>query len=243
MSSSTATPPPPTATVAITTSTSTPSSYEFVKSLEDGTANKNKIMNRNTNGNSSSINSTHPHHHAHGQQSEAASSTHTSAAADHYLHGDPDADIGIVHDNKSLFPTIFSRLKIPKLHHTKTIPTEWQKAPGTARAQSHLANERTYLAWIRTALAIITLGLAVARFGGISDTGSATITTKSLIAGSLLVGVGGLLIIYSGYRYKRINRQLEKGYFIIGSRGVELPLLTVLLLAVVLAAMLLLFVT
>lgn len=38
------------------------------------------------------------------------------------------------------------------------------RADPDSRARTHLANERTYLAWIRTAMTFMTLGLAAAQF-------------------------------------------------------------------------------
>jgi len=214
-----------------TTPTSSPSSDEHMKSLEDGTAHKDKIINRNSNSNNINTSNNTPHHHTHPQP---ASSLNTAADR-------RNADVAI--DYPSFFANIFSRLKVPKLRHTKTIPTDIQKSPSTARAQSHLANERTYLAWVRSGITVIALGIACARFAGIQNTSSQMlVTTRSLASGGLLVALGGLMIIYGTIRYMRINRQLEKGYFIIGSRGIEVPICAFVILVVVLAAMILIFV-
>lgn len=148
---------------------------------------------------------------------------------------------------------------------TKAQPVDWQKAPNTnrcsfydgysyfmennhiCRAQSHLANERTYLAWLRTGFTAAALGIACARFGGTADSSNVSlspnvpITGRSLASGILLVVLGVLMIAYGTYRYKRIQKQLEAGFFIIGSQGVELPLATVIILAVLITAVVLLF--
>lgn len=132
-------------------------------------------------------------------------------------------------------------------HVTSAVPTPFQKAPSTARAQSHLANERTYLAWVRTAFASIALGIACAKFGGgvsanNDSTGTLQPTPRSLAAGSILVILGGIMVVYGAYRYKRIQLQLEAGMFIVGSKGIELLAVTALVVLIVIAAMLLLFV-
>ena len=76
-----------------------------------------------------------------------------------------------------------------------------------SRARTHLANERTFLAWFRTGLTTIALGLAAGQFlardvaSGIPLTrGLATIVT---LLGVFLVVVG--VVRYVGQR-KRIDR-------------------------------------
>ena len=111
---------------------------------------------------------------------------------------------------------------------------DWYKASQGGRPQAHLANERTYLAWIRTGFTSIALGVAVAKFGGIHPSAATTTdiyytttllgqpTPRSITAGSLLISLGFSTMTYGTIRYSRINRQIESGYFIIGSRGKEL---------------------
>jgi uncharacterized membrane protein YidH (DUF202 family) len=48
-----------------------------------------------------------------------------------------------------------------------------QRTELESRARTHLANERTFLAWLRTGIALISLGLAAAQFLEPSHTWSA----------------------------------------------------------------------
>lgn len=80
-----------------------------------------------------------------------------------------------------------------------------------SRARDHMANERTYLAWLRTAAAVMALGLAVAKvFENTSG--------DSVVAGAILVAVGGLGIIYGSSRYRAVAREIESGEFAAGTR-------------------------
>ena len=145
-----------------------------------------------------------------------------------------------------------------KLHNRfrrrPTIPSESQKLPQSGRPQFHLANERTYLAWQRTGFTSVALGIAVVKFGGIRDyttnnansASSQSIlsgqpTTRSIISGCLLVGLGCVTIIYGTIRFERINRQLADGYFVVGSRGIEPVICSILTIIVVFISMILLF--
>lgn len=56
-----------------------------------------------------------------------------------------------------------------------------------------------------------------------------------------MLGLGGVGLIYGTLRYKRIARQLEGGVFIIGSRGIELPIASGIILTLVAVAMGILF--
>lgn len=74
--------------------------------------------------------------------------------------------------------------------------------------RDHLANERTHLAWVRTALTVIVLGLAIARFG---DDG--TVSTGSVLAGSVLLLAGTGVVVYGSLRYRSAARELAAGTF------------------------------
>jgi putative membrane protein len=88
-----------------------------------------------------------------------------------------------------------------------------REIPPEARAQEHLANERTFLAWIRTTIALISLGFVLARAGPmLASAGKAhavsvrlsTIGIGLSIFGALLTGIAAL-------HYNRVNRQIEEG--------------------------------
>jgi putative membrane protein len=77
-----------------------------------------------------------------------------------------------------------------------------------SRARSHLANERTFLAWLRTGLSVVAAGLAVAGF-----------LPPGLIPGFpyvrsyavLLVISGALLIVIGGIRAHRTAQRINEG--------------------------------
>jgi putative membrane protein len=81
-----------------------------------------------------------------------------------------------------------------------------------ARVRTHLANERTFLAWLRTALTAMTLGLASAEFlSDELDTGIGFPVTRMLA--TTLVG-GGLAVLLVGIREYLVNRRkIREGEF------------------------------
>lgn len=76
----------------------------------------------------------------------------------------------------------------------------------------HLANERTFLAWTRTSLGIFAFGCAVTQFGGSNNirtiSKNSFYEVKPLISGLILITCGIATLLYSIYRYYRINRQI-----------------------------------
>jgi putative membrane protein len=101
-----------------------------------------------------------------------------------------------------------------------------------SRARDHLANERTYLAWLRAGGGIMVLGLAIAKFGNIN--------VYTLAAGGVLIAVGVLGVIYGTSRYRRVNREIETGRFVTGSRGNGPALASTILIMAILVALALL---
>ena len=61
------------------------------------------------------------------------------------------------------------------------------------RARTHMANERTFLAWFRTGLTLVALGLAAAQFLSTShdDRVVLGLGTVSILTGAFIVVVGG----------------------------------------------------
>ena len=62
------------------------------------------------------------------------------------------------------------------------------------RARTHMANERTFLAWFRTGLTLVALGLAAAQFLGTSNADARLVqglATVSILTGGFIVLVGG----------------------------------------------------
>jgi putative membrane protein len=78
------------------------------------------------------------------------------------------------------------------------------------RARTHLANERTFLAWLRTGLSLVAVGLAAARF-----------LPQALIPGFpyvtifavVLVVCGTGLVIYGANRYVAATKSIEAGVY------------------------------
>ncbi|HST64368.1 MAG TPA: DUF202 domain-containing protein [Mycobacteriales bacterium] len=109
--------------------------------------------------------------------------------------------------------------------------------PGTSpasRARDHMANERTWLAWVRTAANVMIVGLAVARFGSGGDP-----TAYTLVAGALLVAVGGVGLFYGTDRYRATNRELESGRYVTGAGTRGPTLAAVVLMATIVIALVL----
>ncbi len=77
-----------------------------------------------------------------------------------------------------------------------------------SRARTHLANERTFLAWLRTGLSLIALGLAAAQFLGRNLVPSVRLVT---ILSVLLVTGGVALTIVAGVRYARTRDGIDAG--------------------------------
>jgi putative membrane protein len=89
-----------------------------------------------------------------------------------------------------------------------------REIPAEHRAQEHLANERTFLAWVRTTIALISLGFVLARVGpwlhgsGMNARG---LTKSVLPIGVGLIASGALLTVFAAWRYDAVNREIEAG--------------------------------
>jgi putative membrane protein len=89
-----------------------------------------------------------------------------------------------------------------------------REIPAQHRAQEHLANERTFLAWVRTTIALISLGFVLARVGPWLDhggRGAAQASAKTPVLGFGLVVLGALLTLLAAWRYDAVNREIESG--------------------------------
>ena len=65
-------------------------------------------------------------------------------------------------------------------------------ADGDARARTHLANERTFLAWFRTGITLVALGLAGAQLLGGESSQQRLIV---LLLATLVIATGGFLVM------------------------------------------------
>jgi len=86
-----------------------------------------------------------------------------------------------------------------------------------SRARTHLANERTFLAWFRTGLALVALGLAAAEFLSPDDPNGVplrrTLATLVILSGVFFFGVGVL-------RYRDNLRRIDEAAFRPASRSI-----------------------
>src|ERR1700691_4906519 len=89
----------------------------------------------------------------------------------------------------------------------------------SGKASSHLANERTYLAWIRTSISIIVFGFVVAKFGitlrEFLRVQGATVQESgvSLIIGVGFIAMGIFMGVAAWVRDEGTLRRIETGDF------------------------------
>ncbi len=79
-----------------------------------------------------------------------------------------------------------------------------------SRARTHLANERTFLAWLRTGLSLVALGLGAAQF--LQDDLVAGVPVTAIFA-SFLVAAGATLTAIGGAHYVRGRDEIDAGAF------------------------------
>ncbi len=86
-----------------------------------------------------------------------------------------------------------------------------------SRARTHLANERTFLAWLRTGLSLVALGLGAAQFldhdllPGVPLTG---------VFAVFLVGSGMVLTVLGGVHFTHARNQIDEGAHLPSTRAV-----------------------
>jgi putative membrane protein len=79
-----------------------------------------------------------------------------------------------------------------------------------SRARTHLANERTYLAWFRTGITLVALGLAAAQFLAPGTApGDALVRGLSL----MVIGTGAFVMVVGAYRYREGRRRIDAASF------------------------------
>ncbi len=109
---------------------------------------------------------------------------------------------------KKRYPTIETSLSANTSNsHPHPIEFGVSRTDVHAEARTHLANERTFLAWVRTSVSLFALGLAVALFydkqRGLTD-------FELMLA--LGFSLGGIAIMLSGYRrYRIVQNRIRSG--------------------------------
>ena len=99
-----------------------------------------------------------------------------------------------------------------------------------SRARTHLANERTFLAWLRTGLGLIVLGLAAAQFIGVDRElvpGLRSVTDFSAV----LIVSGGVIALVGSVRYFRGRDEIEAARFQPAGRGIVVAAALVIVIA------------
>jgi putative membrane protein len=88
-------------------------------------------------------------------------------------------------------------------------PTPSGSAPPDAdsRARTHLANERTFLAWFRTGIALIALGIAAAQF--LSREAVPGVPVVPMLA-TVLVLTGAFVVAVGAWRYLAGRDRIEE---------------------------------
>ena len=93
---------------------------------------------------------------------------------------------------------------------------QYPSVPGRAdldsRARSHLANERTFLAWLRTGLALIVVGIGAAQFLELDRDLIPGVRIVSDFA-AMLILVGTLTVIVGRARYMQSREQIDRAQF------------------------------
>jgi putative membrane protein len=110
-----------------------------------------------------------------------------------------------------------------------------------ADARDHLANERTLLAWIRTSIGIMAFGFVVAKFSLfvrqfaflVGKEGTPNQGMLSFTMGTILVGVGSVVLILSFIRYKQTRQQLLRRSYAPSTGFVLALVLTIIVISLV----------
>lgn len=122
-------------------------------------------------------------------------------------------------------------------HETLNREEREQRTDQESRARTHLANERTFLAWLRTGIAFIGLGLAAAQF-----------LERQVVPGlplirsmaTIMVVTGILMAIDGARRYVRHSKQIEAEAFKVTTRSAQVVAGLVALLGLMAIAFILL---
>ena len=113
--------------------------------------------------------------------------------------------------------------------------------------RSHLANERTHLSYMRTTVSLIGFGITINRFSIYLiqqkevPKGAGLMLRDTGNAGLGMVILGLLLLVWSIYRYWRVEQDIERGQYVPHRRGTLVASIGMLLLGGLTALWLFLF--
>lgn len=79
-----------------------------------------------------------------------------------------------------------------------------------SRARTHLANERTFLAWFRTGITLVALGLAAAQFLA-RDVSPGFPLVRSL--STVVIATGAVVVVVGMFRYREGRRRIDADAF------------------------------
>jgi len=92
---------------------------------------------------------------------------------------------------------------------------------GLSDLRSHLANERTHLAYLRTAISLVGFGITLNRFSiylrqnhALAADQTGPLLRDAQNAGSGMVVLGLVLILWALYRYWRVNQDIKRAQFV-----------------------------
>jgi putative membrane protein len=102
-----------------------------------------------------------------------------------------------------------------------TEPRTPSKPPTPAQVRTHLANERTFLAWVRTGFAVIALGLGAAQ---LLDRHRVRGIELSQLLATVLVLFGFVLVLIGRIRYRQTAIGIRDNTYRQHRRGLEVAL-------------------
>ena len=79
-----------------------------------------------------------------------------------------------------------------------------------SRARTHLANERTFLAWFRTGITLVALGLAAAQFLQV-ETAEGDVLVRGLA--TVVIATGAFVVVVGMVRYREGRRRIDAEAF------------------------------
>ncbi|MET0893039.1 MAG: DUF202 domain-containing protein [Pseudoxanthomonas sp.] len=110
---------------------------------------------------------------------------------------------------------------------------------GLSDLRSHLSNERTHLSYLRTAISLIGFGITLNRFSiylrqnhQLEANQSGPLLRDAANAGVGMVVLGFLVVLWSVYRYWRVNQDIRRGQFVPRDKAVMAFTFLLLLLGV-----------